>query len=149
MWPEPSDVGGIQGRGPLLLWVLAASTLDVACDHSLDRALCESRTGTRGAELCGRCLAEALAAKERAVSAAKKWAGRGKRAMGEWDALPRELQTHIWWLAVRARAAERVQAAWRRYRAYVLVRRYGMLLHVREFRAWNPTLRAFLARARL
>ena len=48
-----------------------------------------------------------------------------------------------------ARAAVAVQAAWRRYRTYVLVRRYGMLMYVREFRAWNPSLRAFLARARL
>ena len=62
---------GVGGSGaasemtPLLLWVLAM-TLDVACDHSLDRALCESRAcrGYAWCELCGRCLAEALAVKD-------------------------------------------------------------------------------------
>ena len=48
-----------------LLWVLAL-TLEVACDHSRDRALCESRACRAYAwcELCERCLPAARAVKD-------------------------------------------------------------------------------------
>ena len=61
-----------------------------------------------------------------------------------WDDLPRELQRRIRWLAA-AESRAVVQDAWRCYRAYVLVHRFGMLLRVHEFRKWNPTPRPFLA----
>lgn len=66
-----------------------------------------------------------------------------------WDALPWELRVRIAAMARRERAAIAVQRTWSGYRTRVLMGRFRMLRYLREFRTWNPTLSAFLSRARL
>lgn len=69
-----------------------------------------------------------------------------------WDDLPPDVVRVIWsWRrrGVLGRAATRVQSAWRRYRTLVLMGRFRTLRHLADFRAWNPSVRTFLRRARL
>ena len=73
--------------------------------------------------------------------------------MPTWSALAPELALDI--LARRAAAIRRetraraVQAAWRGYRARVLLGRFRLLRYLAEFRRHNPDARAFVRRARL
>ena len=71
-----------------------------------------------------------------------------------WDDLPSDLVSLVWsWRrslqCALPLAASRIQSAWRRYRVLVLVGRFRMLRYLHDFRAWNPSLSAFLHRARL
>ena len=69
-----------------------------------------------------------------------------------WDDLPTDIRLLIFRFlnhTMRREAAVAIQASWRRYRAYVLVKRYIMLRYLREFRRWNPRLSVFLERARI
>jgi hypothetical protein len=67
-----------------------------------------------------------------------------------WTDLPFEIRALVLSFVSRdRRAAVSIQAAWRRYRTYVLVKRYAMLWRVLEFRRWNRDIRSFLARSRL
>ena len=70
-----------------------------------------------------------------------------------WDCLPPDVAISILrerHLAIRReRAAQTVQRAWRGYRARVLCGRFRALRHLRPFRQFNPSLPAFLRRAKL
>ena len=73
-----------------------------------------------------------------------------------WSDLPPELLEVVWEHRTRSarvdrshRAARRVQTIWRGYRTRVLCGRYRMLRYVRPFCEWNPSLGAFLSRARV
>lgn len=52
-------------------------------------------------------------------------------------------------VGMRHAAARRIQAAYRRYRALVLLGRFRMLRYLHDFRDWNPDLAVFLRRSRL
>ena len=63
------------------------------------------------------------------------------------DDLPAELRLIIFRYlnhTMRREAAVAIQTSWRRYRAYVLVKRYLMLRYLREFRR-NPRVSVFLS----
>ena len=70
-----------------------------------------------------------------------------------WDVLPPDLTQLILQLRrqlmVPPAAARRIQTCWRRYRTVVLLGRFRMLRYLLQFREWNPSASAFLARARL
>lgn len=66
-----------------------------------------------------------------------------------WNLLPNDLIVMILVHASRARRVEMVQRVWRGYRARILLGRFRMLQYLRPFRWWNPSVHAFMERARL
>ena len=73
--------------------------------------------------------------------------------MPSWDHLPEDVvRIILYFLSLHSiphRAAQMMQSVWRRYRTIVLLGRFRMLRYLRDFRDWNPSASAFLARARL
>lgn len=71
----------------------------------------------------------------------------------KWDNLPDDLVRYILIfrkvLTCENPAATKIQSVWYCYRTRILIGRFHMLKHLKDFRKWNPSINEFIKRSRL
>ena len=70
-----------------------------------------------------------------------------------WNNLPNDIINYIMFLrkikTCGFNAARKIQSIWKRYKIKVLIERFKILRHLKDFKIWNPTIQDFLLRSRL